>query len=192
MRIRGMGWAVVLSTALASGAFADEAGAIAALEKIGAKVRRDMQLVGKPVVAVYLDGTKVTDADLKHLAEFKRLGVLQLDKTGITGEGFKELQGLEDLHWLTLSHTKTSDKSLIHLRVLHLQDTPVTNEGLKELKELRSLERLVLTATKVTDAGLAQLQNLKSLKELYFNQTEVTDEGVKNLKTALPNCRIYR
>src|SRR5437868_2983618 len=43
---------------------ADEAGAVAALEELGARVRRNDKRPGNPVVAVNLARTKVTDADL--------------------------------------------------------------------------------------------------------------------------------
>src|SRR5688500_17001804 len=106
MRMLGApGLIVVL---LAAPARADEAEA-AALEKLGATLQRDQKLVGTPVVAAYLDNTKASDADLRHLAAFPGLGVLALFKTAVGDAGLKQLAGLKDLHWLRLDYTRVTD-----------------------------------------------------------------------------------
>ena len=43
-----------------------------------------------------------------------------------------------------------------------------------------------------TDAGLKELAGLKSLQSLYFVATPVTDAGLKEMRKALPGCRIIR
>jgi hypothetical protein len=44
----------------------------------------------------------------------------------------------------------------------------------------------------VTDAGLKELAPLKGLTELYLSRTKATDAGVKELKKALPECKIIK
>ena len=68
----------------------------------------------------------------------------------------------------------------------------VTDEGLVHLKALTELETLELRdANNVTDEGLKHVKGLTNLRWLMLTNTKVTDEGVKNLKEALPNCRIH-
>jgi len=71
---------------------AAEAAAVKMIEELGGKVRVDDKRPGKPVVAVSLEGTKVTDAGLKELKELKSLRSLYLMHTKVTDAGVKELQ----------------------------------------------------------------------------------------------------
>jgi hypothetical protein len=66
--------------------------AVQFVEKLGGRVTRDNKASGKPVVAVNLGGTKVTDAGLKELAPLKNLTELYLTGTKVTDAGVKELQ----------------------------------------------------------------------------------------------------
>lgn len=70
--------------------------------------------------------------------------------------------------------------------------TKVTSTGLVHLKELTNRQRLGLSASNVTDFELVHLKGLTKLGTLFLLRTRVTDEGVKNLKQALPKCRIVR
>jgi hypothetical protein len=97
---------------------ADEAAAVKAAEKLGARVTVDAKRPGQPVVAVDFSHTNVTDVGLKDLKELRSLQTLSLWHTRITDAGLKELRGLESLETLDLGQTK------------------VTDAGLKELKEL--------------------------------------------------------
>ena len=52
---------------------ADEAKAIAEIQKLGGKVTRDEKSPGKPVIHVFfLSGSHVTDAGLEHLNRFTK------------------------------------------------------------------------------------------------------------------------
>jgi len=94
---------------------ADEAKAIAAIEKLGGRVTRDEKSPGRPVVEVNLWGTKVTDTGLEYLKELTRLQDLNLAGTRVTDAGLVHLKGL----------TK--------LQGLHLRKAKVTDAGVKEL-----------------------------------------------------------
>ena len=52
---------------------AEQAKAIAEIEKLGGKVTVDEKSPGKPVISVDLVRTSATDADLKHLHALSRL-----------------------------------------------------------------------------------------------------------------------
>ena len=130
----------LLLPCLSGAARADEASAVKAVEKLGGKVTRDDKLPGKPVIAVNLYGTKVTDAGLKELKDLKQLTSLDLTWTWGTAAVLKELKDLKQLTSLDLS------------------GTGVTDAGLKELKDLKQLTTLYLGGTKVTDDGVADLQ----------------------------------
>ena len=91
--------------------------AVAFVEKLGGKVTRDEKAPGKPVVTVFLSGSKkVTDADLKELAALKNLTTLDLIGTEVTDAGLKELATLKNLTTLNLGFTKVTDAGLKELR----------------------------------------------------------------------------
>ena len=90
---------VVLMCCCAAPADDAEDRAIAAVEKLGGSCRRDDKKPNKPVVAVYLQEPKVTDADLKELAPlltaFKELTALDLAQTQVAEKGLKEVGALK-------------------------------------------------------------------------------------------------
>src|ERR1700693_1879482 len=116
------GGVILVLLVLVAAGRADDAGAVKEVEKLGGRVTVDAKRPSKPVVAVDLNGTKITDAGLKQLKELKELRELNLADTKITDAGLKELKDLKSL------------------RTLCLWDTQVTDAGLKELKDLKSLQ----------------------------------------------------
>ncbi len=54
----------------------------------------------------------------------------------------------------------------------------------------RPVTHVDLHNTQVTDAGLVHLKGLTRLQTLNLYRSQVTDAGVKELRAALPNCRI--
>jgi internalin A len=148
--------------------------AVAFVAEMGGKVARDEKAPGKPVVAVDLEGTPVTDAGLKKLATLKNLSTPSLLRTHVTDAGLKELA------------------TLINLTALRLDGTAVTGAGLKELAALKNLSTLKLHGTEVTDTDLKELATLKNLTTLRLRGTGVTDVGLKELQKALPKCKIEK
>src|SRR4051812_12756622 len=89
---------MLLATLLAGSATrADEASAVAAIQKTGGAVLTDNKKPGKPVYLVYITGPsdKATDADLRVLKEFKELRNLTLWMVPVTDVGMKELRDLK-------------------------------------------------------------------------------------------------
>ena len=109
-----------------------DADPVAALEKVGAKFKRNGQ---GEVVEVSLEVTKITDAGLVHLKGMTELQKLNLSRSNITDAGLMHLKGLPNLQNLSLFGTKVTNAGLVHLK------------GLTELQELN-----------LRDAGVADLQ----------------------------------
>jgi Protein kinase domain len=166
-----------------------------------------------------LQGTKITDAGLKHVAGFKKMFQLYLGQTAVTDAGLKELATLERLEHLGLENTQITDvgvntivklKNLKYLNIggtavtdgclkdvgglpqlgmLCLYSTGVTDAGMKELKGLTSLRTLLLNDTALTDAGIKELAPLKQLKKINVQNTNITDAGLQALQEAVPAAR---
>ena len=100
------------------------------------KALGNAQAIGQPITSVNLQGTQVTDDDLKKIAGLKNLESLNLTRTRVTDTGLKELAGLKNL------------------KHLHLNWTAVTDVGLKEIAGFETLEQLDLQGTQVSGVGL--------------------------------------
>jgi serine/threonine-protein kinase len=134
-----------------------------------------------------LQGSKITDADMKHLAGFKNMHQLYLGQTAITDAGVKELAPCEQLQFLGLENTHVSDAgikalaNLKNLKYLNVGGTAITDASLKEIGAFHQMGFLCLYSTGVSDAGMKELQRLTELHTLLINDTEVSDAGLKEL-----------
>jgi hypothetical protein len=167
-----------------------------------------------------LQGTKITDAGMRHVAGFKHMHQLYLGQTAITDAGVKELANCHQLSFLGLENTQVTDagihalanlKSLRYLNVggiaisdaslkdigafkqmgfLCLYSTRVSDAGMKELQGLQELHTLLINDTDVTDAGLKELAPLKLLKKIDAKNTAVTEAGLKGLKESMPGVKV--
>ena len=173
---------------------AEEAKAIAEIEKLGGRVTRDEESPGRPVVAVdfcdWESSMKACDAAMRHLKGLTKLRKLNLSGTRVTDNGLLNLKGLNRLEVLGLGWTKITDtglenlnlKGLNRLQRLILSQTQVTDNGLVNLKGMNHLQYLFLDHTHVADAGLVYLQGMNQLQELNLEGTKVTDAGLVHLK----------
>jgi hypothetical protein len=177
----------------------DEGKVVAEIEKLGGKVTRDEASPGKPVIAVDLKGSTVTDAGLAYLAGLKRLQSLNLANTKVTEAGLAHLKGLTELQSLSLYATKVTGPGLVnlkgmtHLQSLNLMYTPVADAGLVYVKDLTQLQSLDLSGYNLTDAGLVSLHGLIELRYLRLERgpkTKITEAGISALQKALPKCKI--
>jgi hypothetical protein len=143
---------------------------ITEIKKLGGHVGVDEDRPGKPIVAVALYCTKVTDAWLANLKGWATLEDLCLSNTKVTDAGLIHLSGLKQLQVLDLAFTK------------------VTDAGLRHVSGLQKLQWLDLCGTSVTDAGLKHLTRLRDLEFLHVARTKVTKKGLKMIRKALPKC----
>jgi len=169
-----IGMSLVFMTALCSVGSADEAAAIAEIEKLGGTVRIIAKDSEDKEAAFHLSGKELTDEGLVHL------------------------KSISKLVWLNLRGTKITDAGLAHLAEiktltqLHLEKTAITDAGLAQLAGLENLEYLNLYGTTVTDAGLEHLKGLSKLKKVYLWQSGVTKAGAEALQAAIPGLYINR
>src|SRR2546423_14082610 len=125
--------AVMLLACLSGAAWADEASAVKAVEKLGGKVTRDDKLPGKPVIALSMWGTPahiISDDTLKPVKALTKLRVLDLNGTAVTAKGLAELKDLTNLQSLNLHRA-----------------TKITDAALKEIKQFKNLQDLNLGFT---------------------------------------------
>ena len=77
-----------------------------------------LYLFGRRIIHLSLSGSKVTDAGMATIAQFKDLEYLGLAQTAITDAGLAHLSGLEKLSYLDLTGTAVTDAGLVHLAKL--------------------------------------------------------------------------
>jgi hypothetical protein len=93
----------------------DEAKAIAEIEKLGGKVTRDEKSPGKLVIGVAFSKSKLTNAELEHLASLPHLQSLELDNAQITDAAFANISKVPQLKRLLLINTPITDTGLSHM-----------------------------------------------------------------------------
>ena len=166
-----------------------DADLVAALEKIGAGVKRNEQ---GQIVEVSSYGSSrfnlgVTDAELVQLSNLSSLERLLLNDVKITDDGLLSLKVLTNMKVVVLNDTEITDAGLGHLTVLtelqslSLYGTNITDAGLVHVSGMSKLEELGLGATAVTDTGLVHLKGLSKLKFLWLSP-QITDAGLEHVR----------
>jgi internalin A len=129
------------------------------------------------------------DAAMKELKHFPHLAFIQLERSQVTHQGLKEIQGLKKIYWIQLGGRSVTDDTLRTLRelgVLHaLRPTdyhgsstfPTNEKGPANSDEVTSLD---LEATQMSDAGLKELHDFKNLRKFYTS-AGITNAGLKEL-----------
>jgi len=130
---------------------------------------------------VYLTGRKVTDADLHHLKGLASVELaVYLEGTLVTDRACLLLQDLKRLVRLDLENTSISDAGLLllsgntDLHTLSLKGTQITDTGLKHLSMLENLKELDLRSTQITDAGLVRLAGLPKLTGIFLGAVDLS------------------
>ena len=120
------------------------------------------------IIGILIGNGDLQPAELvHHPADFR------LEEVRLAGDaGLKNLAGL----------TK--------LTTLSLEDDNITDEGVKQLASLTQLETLKLKLNPITNVSIDVLKNLKGLKTLDLNNTQIDNKGLKQLRAALPQCKI--
>jgi hypothetical protein len=136
-----------------------------------------------------IHNANVTDKGLEGIKNLKSLYTLQLaDIKGkgipITGEGFRELQGLSELHSLSLHRSNLSDEGMAQivrlpkLDSLTLETCKVSDAGLAHIPKLTKLQFLILRGAQVTGTGFRGLVLPEKVRALNVGSCPITDEGV--------------
>jgi Leucine-rich repeat (LRR) protein len=165
-------------------------------------------LAGMPLEYLELEGTRLSDAALPHLAKLTKLRYIGLGGTGITSRAVPLLGRLPSLQRADLSRTNLigcdwgAMKNANQITHLLLFDAAVSDneaKGLSNLVNLRLLgiRRTMAASTELTDAGMVGLREKPHLQYLYVGGQPVTDEclaflgqspGLTHL--ALPRTRV--
>ncbi len=171
---------------------------IAAVEKLGGHVTRDIKVYGGPITEIDLHQTKVRDEDLELLEGLTSLHKLNLFGTRITDAGLLHLRGLTGLQVLRLNSTAITDAGLAHLQTLKdlkelsLYDTRVTDDGVAQLTPLKNLQVLTLSGPRITDRALAHLRSFKDLRQVMLSGTRISEAGIEALRRDFPKLQIIR
>lgn len=144
------------------------------------------------------DETDIGDEGVHRIAEnCKRLRILSLNRTKVTGNSLasiKMLAGLEKLELAGNSNIDDEDvwniDDLGNLWLLDLSNTNVTTAGISRLSGHKNLEFLFLTGTAVDDDVIPVLASLPSLRSVYLRNTRVTEEAKKELRRLCPGSTI--
>jgi hypothetical protein len=148
--------------------------------------------------ALQLEGSTVTDVDLKNVARLESLLTLAIHSPDVTDRGVEYLAALKNLRALNLIQAKVTDAglkrlaALANLEVLWIHGGHVTDAALKSLSRLTRLRALCVSGDQITDAGIPDLAALRNLRYLTLAETRVTQAGMDELKNAMPECEIGR
>jgi hypothetical protein len=112
------------------------------------KMLEELSGIKKQVVSLDLNKMPVKDAELKTIAGFENLRILNLNFSDVTGSGLKALASLK------------------YLRTLSLAGTKLDPQAIKQISAIKSLAKVALWDTGLSDAQLADLQ--KSDKKIDF------------------------
>ncbi|MFW6169202.1 MAG: DUF1570 domain-containing protein [Planctomycetota bacterium] len=151
----------------------------------------DLRFVNPTVRSLCLAHTQVTDAGLTRLGPLEELRWLDLSFTGTSDAGLAPFAESRRLEQLNLEKTRITDKTLDmvarfqDLNELDLSHTAVTDEGVRKLSGLSRLKVLWLTGTRITDEGLSALASLRNLERLDLQSTPVTPAARDQLRRRL-------
>ncbi|MGL6097757.1 MAG: leucine-rich repeat domain-containing protein [Fimbriiglobus sp.] len=119
-----------------------------------------------------IDGTAVTDADAKPLAELP-LVALSIGRTGLTDAGAKVL---------------ATSKTLVDIS---LHDTKVTDAGIVAMAAMPKLRGLTLFRLPLTDKSLDALEKSPELTSLWLGNNQLTPARLAQLKAARPKVFVH-
>jgi hypothetical protein len=132
---------------------------------------------------------KGTDVDLALLADIGAIFRLEIGGISLTEKGMAQIGRLEEVDYLTMTHTDITDaalaelKNLESLKGLELRAClKVTDKGLAGIAELPGLSSLWLPDGNFTDAGMAHVGKIASLEQLSLRDSRISDKGVAELR----------
>lgn len=138
----------------------------------------------------------VTDIGASRIAALASIESLDVGWTRITDDGVARLASMPRLRRLDLAGTKVTGRAiralsgLRNLEVLALDSSRIVDTELDELHHLYHLRCLSLCFTRITDASVPHLAKLVTLKELHVGCTALDQQGVRELRQALPGCKV--
>jgi hypothetical protein len=153
------------------------------------------------ITYVDLQESFISDRDLERVGRLAAIRHINISgNSEVTDTGLQRLSQLKDLEYLDIGFTSITDTGLTHLAkltklrslLLNGLGEALTDKGLTTLRSLPQLEELRINSANVTDKSVATILGFKALKSLDISHTRITEEGVRNIRAALPNCKIER
>ncbi|MEQ1586438.1 MAG: chitobiase/beta-hexosaminidase C-terminal domain-containing protein [Cyclobacteriaceae bacterium] len=141
------------------------------------------------LVVLNLSKMPVTDANLSLISQFKNLEKLNLNFTGIKGEGLINLKSLTSLESISLSGTSvtkdalTAILSLPALREVFIWNTPISEAEKTELE--KSFPKIEFIHTLFNDSSLLALS-----KPILINEGIIRKGDFLQLKHTMPGVAI--
>lgn len=148
--------------------------------------------------SVELYHTHFTNNAMARLCEMKNLESIKIGSSEMTGEALVYVSRLKKLSQFGALHWAIQDEELRHLsqfpdlQRLDLVTYGITDAGVPYVAKFRNLTWLRLRGHGISDQSVQHLLGLSKLKHLDLSSTSVAKHGaaVKQLKTALPKCKI--
>lgn len=155
------------------------------------------KIVHLPLLELWLQETKITDASAATLSQIKSLNFLQLNATSLSDAFLEHLQPLPKLKDLGLRGTRVTSAGMQYLprhprlTDLDVYHTEVDDAGVERLVDCQSLTSLGLSMTRVTDHVFQHLARLPNLTDANLSANRpVTTEAVLAFEKAHPKCDI--
>jgi len=160
-----------------------------------------------------LSGSAVTDAQLEHLVDLKRLCTLKLRDTAISADAIAHLEKLRNLRLLSIENTRIKADELSRLNgIRNLEDLTIggptfSDEDVAKLSGLRNIRFLKIVSPKVagrtlsaieggfyltldcpevTDDALGELGKIEGLTRIEFIRSKVTRAAAIGLLLRVP------
>ena len=133
------------------------------------------------------------DEDMPEIARNPKIQVVNIPKTGITGNALRALKSLK-LMVLDVSYCKYLGsldflEDLPWIQILDLHDTEIGDKDLAHVSKLKNLKGLRIDGCKLTNSGLRQLLKSDSLVNVTLPTNAAVDlQTIKKLHEELPQC----
>jgi hypothetical protein len=152
----------------------------------------------KSLQAIYLDGTKVTDAGIQKLGDLVELRGLNLRRVAISHPPTRHLSKLISLDLAYTAVAKLDTSSMTKLELLDLRGTRINDETLTSFASMPELRTLDISGDverhmNITDHGVSHLTREKfpKLTRIFLYHTEVTNAALQSLTERFPGAGIY-
>lgn len=144
---------------------------------------------------LYLGHNALSDRSVKHLVEagVPELDFLNLHQNAVTDVCLGDLTRLKKLKVLVLSSTQVTGEGIgkcESLEKLDLAFSPVTSAGIRSLATLPKLKAVTLDHTDITDDDLKVIAEIPTLEYISFTGTSLSKLAIAMLKEQKPDLKI--
>ncbi len=140
------------------------------------------------VEEINLNGSKVTNGGLAHLAKLPNLKQLDVRNSPVDKDGASAIAALTGLETLKVDGGEMTDEAvqalnpLSELKNLEISNVRLSPGGWSQLANHPHLESLYISSSNISDDTLAIIGQLKELRILHLNSVAISDRGLVQLK----------